>query len=204
MLSSERLSYVARWCSDNDVRLISDELYHGISYGSPAATAWQFNRDAIVVNSFSKYFAMTGWRLGWLLAPPSLADAVDRLSGNYTICPPTLSQLAAVAAFDCYPELDTHVARYAENRSLLLKELPGIGLTRLAPADGAFYIYADVSDHTHDSLTWVRQVLGDTGVALAPGMDFDTRAGGRFARLSFAGEYREIEAAIEVLGRYLC
>jgi aspartate/methionine/tyrosine aminotransferase len=203
MLSSERLGALARWCSDNDVRLISDELYHGISYGSTAATAWQYNRDAIVVNSFSKYFAMTGWRLGWLLIPPSLADAVDRLAGNYTICPPTLSQLAALAAFDCYPELDAHVARYAANRSLLLKELPNIGLSRLAPADGAFYIYADVSDHTDDSLGWVRRALRDTGVALAPGIDFDTRSGARFARLSFAGESREIEQAVEVLARYL-
>jgi aspartate/methionine/tyrosine aminotransferase len=203
MIGTDALAQIVFWCADRGVRLISDELYHGISYVGAAPTAWQFGREPIVVNSFSKYFSMTGWRLGWLLVPDELLDAVDRLAGNYAICPPALSQLAAVAAFQAYPELDQNVQRYRNNRRLLLDALPSIGLSRLAPADGAFYIYADVSDYTDDSLAWVRRVLLETGVALAPGLDFDTVTGNRFARLSFAGDTGEIEQAVEVLGRYL-
>ena len=203
MVPADQLAEIAGWCRDNGVRLVSDEIYHGISYAGPGACAWQFDRSAIVVNSFSKYFSMTGWRIGWLLVPDELLDAVDRLIANFTICPPTLSQLAALAAFDAHDELEANVARYAENRALLLDALPAIGLGRLAPADGAFYIYADVSDYTDDSWRWVQQLLADTGVALAPGRDFDTVDGHRFARLSFAGETAEIEQAVEVLGRYL-
>ncbi|MBV9820667.1 MAG: aminotransferase class I/II-fold pyridoxal phosphate-dependent enzyme, partial [Actinobacteria bacterium] len=145
MVPPERLAAIAAWCRQRGVRLVSDEIYHGISHSGPGACAWQFDRSAIVVNSFSKYFSMTGWRIGWLLVPDELLDAVDRLIANYTICPPTLSQLAAVAAFDAHDELAANVARYAENRALLLEALPAIGLGRLAPADGAFYLYADVS-----------------------------------------------------------
>ncbi len=203
MVPAEQLAGIAGWCRDNGVRLVSDEIYHGISYAGPGACAWQFDRSAIVVNSFSKYFSMTGWRIGWLLVPDELLDAVDRLIANFTICPPTLSQLAALAAFDAHDELEANVARYAANRALLLDALPVIGLDRLAPADGAFYIYADVSDHTDDSWRWVQRLLDDTGVALAPGRDFDTVSGHRFARLSFAGESAEIEQAVEVLGNYL-
>jgi aspartate/methionine/tyrosine aminotransferase len=203
MLSSDVLADVVAWCDRRQVRLISDELYHGICYGEPAATAWQFSRESVVVNSFSKYFSMTGWRLGWLLVPDELLDAVDRIAGNYAICPPALSQLAALGAFDAYQELDANVARYRTNRDLLLDRLPAIGLSRLAPADGAFYIYADVSDFTDDSLPWVRRVLAETGVAVAPGLDFDTRFGSRFARLSFAGDTADISRAVDVLGEYL-
>jgi aspartate/methionine/tyrosine aminotransferase len=203
MVSPRQLADIAAWCRDNRVRLISDEIYHGISYAGPGACAWQFDRSAIVVNSFSKYFSMTGWRVGWLLVPDELLDAVDRLIANFTICPPTLSQLAALAAFDAHPELEANVARYAENRALLLQALPAIGLDRLAPADGAFYVYADVSDHTDNSMVWVRDVLAETGVAMAPGLDFDTLDGHRFARMSFAGETAEIEQAVTVLGKYL-
>ena len=203
MVAAERLAAITAWCDQHGVRLISDEIYHGISYTEPAASAWQFSRSPVVVNSFSKYFSMTGWRLGWLLVPDDLVDAVDRLVGNFALCPPTLSQHAAVAAFQAYPELDANVARYRANRDLLLRELPAIGLDRLAPADGAFYIYADVSAYTDDSLSWVRQVLADTGVAMAPGLDFDTAHGRQFARMSFAGDIEEISGAIDVLGRYL-
>jgi len=203
MVSAERLAAIVEWADQRMVRVISDELYHGITYGRSAATAWQFSRTPIVVNSFSKYFSMTGWRLGWLLVPDEMLDAVDRLAGNYAICPPTLSQLAAVSAFSAYAELDENVRRYKANRDLLLEALPTIGLSRLAPADGAFYVYADVSDYTDDSLVWVRSVLADTGVALAPGLDFDTANGSAFARLSFAGDTDEIEQAVTVLGNYL-
>jgi aspartate/methionine/tyrosine aminotransferase len=203
MVPGDQLAGIAAWCRARGVRLISDEIYHGISYAGPGACAWQFDRSSIVVNSFSKYFSMTGWRVGWLLVPDELLDAVDRLIANFTICPPTLSQLAALAAFQAHPELEANVARYAENRELLLEALPSIGLDRLAPADGAFYIYADVSDYTDNSLVWVRNVLAETGVALAPGLDFDTTDGHRFARLSFAGDTGEIEQAVTLLGKYL-
>jgi aspartate/methionine/tyrosine aminotransferase len=203
MVAPEQLAEIAAWCRARGVRLISDEIYHGISYAEPGACAWQFDRSAIVVNSFSKYFSMTGWRVGWLLVPDELLDAVDRLIANFTICPPALSQVAALAAFESHSELEANVARYAENRSLLLQALPAIGLDRLAPADGAFYVYADVSEHTDNSLVWVRNVLAETGVALAPGLDFDTVDGHRFVRFSFAGDTAEIEQAVTVLGKYL-
>jgi aspartate/methionine/tyrosine aminotransferase len=203
MISSRLLAELAGWCGANGVRLISDEIYHGISYTEPASCAWEFDRTGVVVNSFSKYFSMTGWRLGWLLVPEDLRVAVDGLAGNYAICPPALSQWAAVSAFDCYPELEANVARYASNRVLLLDRLRGIGVDRLAPADGAFYVYADVSEFTEDSLPWVRAVLAETGVAIAPGLDFDPVAGHQFARFSFAGDAEEITQGIDVLGRYL-
>jgi aspartate/methionine/tyrosine aminotransferase len=155
------------------------------------------------VNSFSKYFSMTGWRIGWLLVPDALVDAVDRLAGNFTICPPALSQLAAVAAFDAYDELDANVARYAENRSLLLARLPEIGLDRIAPPDGAFYVYADVSKWTTDSLRWCATALEQTGVAVAPGVDFDPADGGKFVRFCFAGDGGDIDRALDLLGDWL-
>jgi aspartate/methionine/tyrosine aminotransferase len=203
MISPARLGELAGWCDEHGVRLVSDEIYHGISYAERAGCAWQYGRNSIVVNSFSKYFSMTGWRLGWLLVPDELVDAVDRLVGNFALCPPAVSQQAAVVAFSAYQELDANVARYAHNRALLLQRLPEIGLGRLAPAAGAFYIYADVSRFTDDSLSWVRRVLADTGVALAPGVDFDTVHGHRFVRLSFAGDTTEIEQAVDVLADYL-
>lgn len=203
MVSADDLAAIISWCDLHDVRLVSDEIYHGISYGQPATTAWRTSRRAIVVNSFSKYFSMTGWRIGWLLVPDELLDAVDRLAGNFALCPPTLSQHAAVHAFDTYDELDVNVARYRVNRDLLLDRLPAIGLYRLAPADGAFYIYADVSAFTDDALPWAARLLDETGVAIAPGVDFDPVDGGRFVRMSFAGETSEIAAGVEVLGDWL-
>jgi aspartate/methionine/tyrosine aminotransferase len=203
MIPPQRLAELIGWCSDRGVRLISDEIYHGISYAGPAASAWQYGQNSIVVNSFSKYFSMTGWRLGWLPVPDELVDAVERLVGNFALCPPAVSQHAALAAFTAYQELEANVEKYARNRELLLQALPAIGLDRLAPAAGAFYLYADVSQFTDDSLPWVSRVLADTGVALAPGVDFDTANGHRFARLSFAGDTAEVEQAIEVLAGYL-
>ena len=167
------LAAIAGWCAAHDVRLISDEIYHGITYTGPSACAWQTTRSAVVVNSFSKYCAMTGWRLGWLLAPVDLIDAIDRLAGNLALCPPTLSQLAAVHAFDDYTELDAHVERYRANRSVLLDGLAGLGLDRVAPADGAFYAYADVSGFCSDSMEFTYRMLAETGVAVVPGVDFD-------------------------------
>jgi len=201
------LAAIARWCDANEVRLISDEIYHGLVYpGAPQTScAWETSRNAIVVNSFSKYFAMTGWRLGWLLVPTELRRAVDCLTGNFSICPPVLPQHAAIAAFtpDAIAEAEGHLLQYSANRETLLSGLHQVGLTRLAPADGAFYVYADVSDFTDDSLAFSERLLAETGVAIAPGVDFDTVNGGSFVRLSFAGPTADIDAALGRLGPWL-
>jgi aspartate/methionine/tyrosine aminotransferase len=205
MIPADELAAVARWCEDHGVRLISDEIYHGITYGESTSSAWQTSRTGVIFGSFSKYFSMTGWRLGWMVVPEDLRRPVDVLTGNFTICPPVLSQYAAVAAFTpaSYAELDGHVARYADNRRILLEGLPLVGIERLAPADGAFYVYADVGHLTDDSYAWCRQVLDETGVAMAPGIDFDTRRGHEFVRLSFAGTAEEIREGLDRLDRWL-
>jgi aspartate/methionine/tyrosine aminotransferase len=207
MLSVEELAALATWCETRGVRLISDEIYHGITYDSApaAASAWQWSRSSVVFGSFSKYFSMTGWRIGWLLAPPELRRPVDVLTGNFTICPPVLSQHAALAAFDAasYAECDGHVARYATNREVLLAGLRDLGWTRLAPADGAFYVYADVRHLTGDSMGFALRLLAETGVALTPGVDFDTAEGDRFVRMSFAGSLEEIQEGLVRLAAWL-
>jgi aspartate/methionine/tyrosine aminotransferase len=201
------LARITAWCEREGVQLVSDEIYHGITYPGtpPTHCAWETSRDAIVVNSFSKYFSMTGWRLGWLIVPPRLRRAVDRMAGNFTVCPPALPQQAALAAFDpaALAEVEAHVTRYATNRALLLDGLPKVGIDRLAPADGAFYVYADVSHLTDDTMTWCRTLLADTGIAVAPGRDFDTEQGHRFIRLSFAGATEDVAEALRRLGSYL-
>jgi aspartate/methionine/tyrosine aminotransferase len=210
MLPPEELAALAAWCEAHGVQLISDEIYHGIEYpaagASPAhSSAWRTSREAVVFSSFSKYFSMTGWRIGWMLVPERLRRAVDVLTGNFTICPPVLSQHAAVEAFTAtsYDECDAHVARYAENRRLLLEGLPRLGIDRLAPADGAFYVYADVGHLTDDSMAFCRRLLDETGVATAPGIDFDTVVGNRFVRMSFAGRPAEISEALDRLAAWL-
>ena len=201
------LAAIARWCAESGVRLISDEVYHGLVYpGAPETScAWETSREAVVANSFSKYFAMTGWRLGWLLVPQELRRAVDRLTGNFTICPPVLPQMAAVAAFtdQSIAEAEALLDGYGANRTLLLDGLRAIGIDRLAPADGAFYVYADVSQLTTDSLQFCSDLLSDTGVAIAPGVDFDTVRGGASTRLSFAGPTSDIDEALRRIGAWL-
>ncbi|WP_183093703.1 pyridoxal phosphate-dependent aminotransferase [Nocardioides stalactiti] len=202
MLLPEELSAIARWCEGAGVQLVSDEIYHGITYGDGGShSAWETSREAVVFGSFSKYFSMTGWRLGWMLAPERLLRPVDVLTGNFSICPPVLAQRAAIAAFDraSYDELDGHVRRYAGNRALLIDGLQRLGIDRLAPADGAFYVYADVGHLTGDSMAFARDVLARTGVAMATGVDFDTVDGGRFVRFSFAGTAATIEEALDRL-----
>jgi aspartate/methionine/tyrosine aminotransferase len=207
MLAPEELAALATWAEQHGVRLISDEIYHGISYaGAPSpASAWQWSRTGVVFGSFSKYFSMTGWRIGWMLVPEDLRRSVDVLTGNFTICPPVLSQHAAVAALtdESYAECDGHVARYAGNRGVLLEGLRELGIDRLAPADGAFYVYADVSHLTDDSMGFARRLLAETGVATTPGIDFDTAEGDRFLRLSFAGSRTEIEEGLSRLRGWL-
>ena len=207
VIPPEELAAIAQWCADTGVRLISDEVYHGLVYpGAPQTScAWSTSRDAVVVNSFSKYFAMTGWRLGWLVVPKSLQRAVDRLTGNFTICPPVLSQIAAVAAFtpESIAESDGHLRHYGANRDLLLNGLRGIGIDRLAPTDGAFYVYADVSHLTDDSLAFCAKLLAQTGVAIAPGIDFDTARGGSFVRMSFAGPSADLDEAVKRIGGWI-
>ncbi len=202
MLAPEELARLAGYCGERGIRLISDEIYHGITYGAKAATAAAFNGEAIVINSFSKYFSMTGWRLGWMVVPDDLMRAVESLAQNLFISPPTLAQHAAVAAFDCYGELDAIVARYARNRELLLEELPRAGFDSLAPADGAFYIYADVSRLTNDSSGFCRRMLAETGVATTPGVDFDPSRGNAFVRFSFAGATEDMAEAVRRLRRW--
>jgi len=203
VIDAGELAALAGYCERTGIQLVSDEIYHGISYlADPPASAWQFSREAIVVNSFSKYFAMTGWRLGWLLVPQRLLRAVDCLTGNFTLCPPTLAQHAATAAFQ-YAELDAHVDHYRVNRDLLVTGLTKLGIDKVAPVDGAFYAYADVSHLTTDTMSWCQRLLAETGVAIVPGIDFDPELGHRFVRFSFAGPTQDVEAALERLGDWL-
>ncbi|MDI2032354.1 pyridoxal phosphate-dependent aminotransferase [Saccharopolyspora sp. TS4A08] len=205
VLSRDELAELAGWCEANGVQLISDEIYHGLSYGEPLHTAREFSAEAIVVNSFSKFWSMTGWRLGWMLVPPRLLRAVDSLTGNFTLCPPALSQQASVAAFspEAYDEVEAHVERYRENRALLLDGLAKAGITEVAPADGAFYAWADIGEHTDDATSFCRRLLDDTGVALVPGVDFDPQRGHHYLRLSFAGDPGVITEAVQRLGAWL-
>ncbi len=211
MLLPSELAALAKWCEAEGVQLISDEIYHGIEYAASngqsrlARSAWETSREAVVFASFSKYFSMTGWRIGWMLVPDRLRRACDVLTGNFTICPPVIAQRACLAAFSdaSYDELDGHVRRYADNRRLLLDGLPRLGITELAPADGAFYVYADIGHLGQDTMTFCRDLLARTGVAMAPGIDFDTEVGNRFVRLSFSGQGADIEAALDRLSTVL-
>jgi len=199
MLDPEAMRSLAAYCDRHGIRLISDEIYHGITYGMRAETALAATDTAVVINSFSKYFSMTGWRLGWMVVPPDLLRAVECLAQNLFISPPTLSQHAAVAAFDCHDELQANLRHYAANRAMLLDELPKAGFDRLAPADGAFYVYADVSHLTNDSEAFCRRMLNETGVAATSGLDFDAERGNRFLRFSFAGTAEDVRGAVAAL-----
>ncbi len=187
MLDRGELQALADCCAERGIRLVSDEIYHGITFGREAVSAVELSAEAIVINSFSKYYSMTGWRLGWMVVPEALKRPVECLAQNLFISAPTLSQFAGAVALTCQDELDAYVASYARNRELLLDELPKAGFDRLAPADGAFYLYADVGALTNDSEAFCRRMLAETGVATTPGVDFDPARGHRFLRFSFAG-----------------
>jgi aspartate/methionine/tyrosine aminotransferase len=203
MLSPAELAVLVAYCRERGIRMVSDEIYHGIVYDGVAASAAALDERAIVVNSFSKYFSMTGWRLGWMVLPVELLSAVERLAQNLFISPPTLPQLAALAVFDCKPELDANVARYRRNRDLLLAELPKAGFRHFAPPDGAFYLYADVANLTNDSEEFCRRMLAETGVAVTPGIDFDSGRGRHSLRISFAGSTESMAEAARRLARWL-
>jgi aspartate/methionine/tyrosine aminotransferase len=195
MIGADELHELADACARHDIRLISDEIYHGITYERPAATVLSGAPvSVVVVQSFSKYFSMTGWRLGWLVLPPELVTPVERLAQNLTVAPPTLPQLAAVEAFGSVDELDGHVARYARNRAVLREALVQAGVPddRIAPADGAFYLWLDVSAWTDDSEQLCASWLDELGVAATPGIDFDPVDGRRFVRFSYAGATEEV------------
>ena len=188
MLAPSELAAIARWCHANGVRLISDEIYHGLSYGTVAeSTAAAFSDSAIVVNSFSKYFSMTGWRVGWLLLPEDLLRPVECLAQNLFISAPHVAQVAAEAAFDCTDELEANKAGYARARAVLLDGLPTAGFDRIAAADGAFYLWCDVGHLTNDSLDFCARMLDGAGIAASAGVDFDRDRGSRFLRLSYCG-----------------
>jgi aspartate/methionine/tyrosine aminotransferase len=221
MLHPDEFAAIAAWCDGADVRLISDEIYHGLNYDSPITTAASLSPhavvvnsfskpspvapslttaaalspNAIVVNSFSKYFAMTGWRIGWLILPDDLVRPVERLAQNLFISAPHISQVAAEAAFDCHEELQANVARYRRSRDHLLRALPEAGFNRLAPAEGAFYLFADITERSNDSTAFCARMLAEVGIAVTPGVDFDHARGNRFLRFSYCGPEADMHDA---------
>jgi len=185
------------------IRFVSDEIYHGLDYAFPAVTAAELSDQALVINSFSKYFCMTGWRIGWMVVPEPLVRPVERLQQNLAISVPTLSQIAAEAAFDGYEEMEAIKRGYLENRRILIEGLPKAGLTKFLPADGAFYLYADVSDFTSDSFEFAKRMLEQAHVAATPGVDFDPFHGKSFIRFSYARSADDMREAVARLARWL-
>ena len=202
MLHPEELAAIARWCHARGVRLISDEIYHGLQYDQPVATAAAFSPSAVVINSFSKYFSMTGWRVGWAVLPEDLVRPAECLAQNLFISAPHIAQVAAEAAFDCHDELQANVQRYRHSRDLLLAALPGAGFDRLSPAEGAFYLYADVGARTNDSAAFCARMLAEVGVASASGLDFDAGRGHRTVRFSYCGPEADMAEAVARLRRF--
>lgn len=202
VLDASSLDALVAHCNTHGVQLIADEIYHGITYHGAAPSVVDRSDRVVVINSFSKYFSMTGWRLGWMVLPDHLRAAVDRLQQNLYICAPHVSQIAGLAAFDCTDELDRHVRRYAANRDLLIDGLAGAGITNIARADGAFYVYADVSHLTDDTMTLCGRWLDEIGVAATPGLDFDLTRGHRYVRFSYAGAVDHITRACELLATW--
>ncbi|MGI9433816.1 MAG: pyridoxal phosphate-dependent aminotransferase [Geminicoccaceae bacterium] len=203
MLDAGELEGLAAYCQSRGIRLISDEIYHGITYGQAARSVLEYDPDAIVINGFSKYFCMTGWRLGWIVMPEDLVRPIEVLAQNLFISAPAISQEAALTAFDCRAELDLRLDAYKKNRKALLERLPASGLDRFAPVDGAFYLYADVSHLTNDSKAFCERILDETGVALAPGADFDSINGHHYVRLAFCGAHDRIVKGADRLAKWL-
>ena len=203
IISDNELKDICEWCDKNGVRLISDEIYHGLSYKSRCETALKYSDNVIVINSLSKYFSMTGWRIGWMILPEQLLNTAEKLAQNLYISAPTPNQIAAIAAFDCSEELDQNIRRYKENRNILLSGLPAEFLGNAAPCDGAFYIYADISALSVDSVNFAKKLLDETGVATTPGVDFDPINGHRYLRLSFAGATQTMNEAVKRINEFV-
>ena len=195
VIDDDNLADICAWCARKSVRLVMDEIYHGLTYGVRGTTALKFDQNAIIINSFSKYFCMTGWRLGWVILPDDLVDNAEKIAQNLFISAPTPNQHGALAAFDCYAEFDAHLPRYQDNRDRLLAGLPAEFLGQHAPADGAFYLYADIGAISDNAGDFARRMLHEAGVAVTPGIDFDQTEGGRYLRLSYAGSSRTITTA---------
>jgi len=203
MMTAEALAALVRTAEDAGIRVISDEIYHGLDYAFPAETAARLSSNALVINSFSKYFCMTGWRIGWMVAPRTLVRPIERLQQNLSISVPTLSQIAAEAAFDGRAEMEEVKHGYEQNRRILIEGLPKAGLETFLPVDGAFYLYADVSRFTNDSLGFAKRMLEEAHVAATPGVDFDPVNGAKFVRFSYAGSREEMHEAVGRIGKWL-
>ncbi len=203
MIGRKALAELGETCRRLGLWFVSDEIYHGLTYGEAASTALASDDDAVVINSFSKYYCMTGWRIGWIVVPERLVRPVERLAQNLYISPPYLSQVAALAAFDAGEELEAVKAGYARNRAYLLEELPKAGITEMHPVDGAFYIYADIARYTNDSIGFCKRMLEEMGVAATPGLDFDPIEGSHYMRLSFAGSENDCRETVERLKGWL-
>jgi aspartate/methionine/tyrosine aminotransferase len=203
MIGRQALKDLGETCRRLGLWFVSDEIYHGLTYVEPASTALASDEDAVVINSFSKYYCMTGWRIGWIVVPEHLVRPIERLAQNLYISPPYLSQVAALAAMDATEELEAVKAGYARNRALLLEELPSLGITDMHPVDGAFYIYADVARFTNDSIGFCQRMLAEAGVAATPGVDFDATEGAHYLRLSFAGSEEDCREAVRRLREWL-
>jgi len=203
MINAQGLADISAIARARGIRIVSDEIYHGLSYVEPAHSMLEFDPEAIIINSFSKYFSMVGWRLGWIVAPEHAADRLRTYVGNMFLTPPSLSQHAALAAMDEQAVLEAYIETYRRNRALLLEALPTLGLGRIAPPDGAFYIWADISGFSDDSMDFCRRLLSDTGVTIAPGVDFDPVQGRHFVRFSFAVSEAETREALDRFSRWL-
>ena len=203
MLDRRALEALINACSDTDAAFISDEIYHGIQYEGRAVSALEISDETYVINSFSKYFSMTGWRVGWMVVPESHVRVIERLAQNMFICAPHASQITALAAMDCREELEKNVAVYRENRRLMLEGLPKAGFKKIAPPDGAFYIYADVGEFTGDSRKFAAEILEQAGVAVTPGLDFDAVRGGQTLRFSYACSTEDIREGLLRLRKFM-
>ena len=203
MLDRAAMSALIDLCADRGAAFISDEIYHGIEYEARAVTALELTDETYVINSFSKYFSMTGWRVGWMVVPPDHVRLVERLAQNMFICPPHASQVAALAAMDCVDELESNMDVYRANRQMMIEGLPRAGFTRFAPPDGAFYVYVDVSAFTSDSRALAREILDEAGVAVTPGLDFDPQRGHQTLRFSYARASADIAEGLARLRRFM-
>jgi len=197
------LAALSAYCRENGIAFISDEIYHGLTFVGEEATALEFGEDAVIINSFSKYYCMTGWRIGWMVLPEKLVRPVERIAQSLYISAPELSQIAAEAALGAEAELNVYRDAYRVNRDFLVRRLPELGFSIASPMDGAFYAYVDVSRFTNDSMAFARRMLAETDVAATPGIDFDPKDGHHTMRFSYAGSFEEMSEAVDRLARWL-